>query len=91
VEVLKQFTWEYVILDPDLAVPQQGRRKAIRAVFEHLLQAGKDEDSHLFPPRFRELFEEARSYDAVVRHVADCVSAMTEKELMNLYRSLQGL
>jgi dGTPase len=91
VEVLKQFTWEYVILDPDLAVPQQGQRKAIRAVFERLLQAAKDEESHLFPPRFRELFADAPSCDAVVRHVADCISAMTEKELMNLYRSLQGL
>ena len=90
VEVLKQFTWEYVILDPDLAVPQQGQRKAIRTVFERLLQAAKDEESHPFPPRFRELFAEAPSSDAVVRRVADCISGMTERELMNLYRSLQG-
>jgi dGTPase len=90
VEVLKQFTWEYVILDPDLAVPQQGQRKAIGTVFERLLKAANDEDWHLFPPRFRELFEEAPSSDRVVRHVADCISAMTEKELMHLYRSLQG-
>jgi dGTP triphosphohydrolase len=43
VEVLKQFTWEYV----------------------------------------------APSCDAVVRHVADYFPAMTEKELMNLYRSFK--
>ena len=91
VEVLKQFTWEYVILDPDLAVPQQGQRKAIRTVFECLLEAANTEESHLFPPRFREIFEKAPSCDVVVRSVADCISAMTEKELMNFYRSLQGL
>lgn len=90
VEVLKQFTWEYVILDPDLAVPQEGQRKAIRTVFERLLEAGNNEDSHLFPARFREMFEDARSCDIVVRNVADCIASMTEKELMHFYRSLQG-
>lgn len=90
VEVLKQFTWEYVILDPDLAVPQQGQRRAIRTVFERLLEAANSEDLHFFPPRFRDVFQEARSCDTVVRNVADCISAMTERELMHSYRSLQG-
>jgi len=91
VEVLKQFTWEYVILDPDLAVPQQGQRKAIGEVFGRLLEAANDNDSHLFPTRFREIFEADRSCDLIVRNVADCISAMTEKELMHYYRSLQGI
>ena len=90
VDVLKEFTWEYVILDPDLAVPQQGQRKAIRRVFKRLLEAANSKDFHLFPARFRELFEEKPSTDAVVRNIADCVSAMTEKELMHFYRSLEG-
>jgi len=92
VEVLKQFTWEYVILDPDLAVPQEGQRKAVRTVFDRLLEAANNEDPHLFPPRFREIFEQqALSCDTIVRNVADCISAMTEKELMHFYRSLEGL
>jgi len=90
VDVLKQFTWEYVILDPDLAVPQQGQRKAIRTVFERLLEAANNGDSHLFPTRFRDVFDATQSCDAVIRNVADCISAMTEKELMHFYRSLQG-
>lgn len=91
VEVLKEFTWEYVIRDPDLAVPQQGQRKAIRTVFERLLEAASKDEGHLFPSRFRELFEQRQVRNNVVRNVADCISAMTEKELMHVYRSIEGL
>lgn len=90
VEVLKQFTWEYIIMDPDLAVPQQGQRKAIRTVFKRLCKAADKRQSHLFPARFREIFDTVPAPDSAVRNVADCIAAMTEKELMQFYRSLQG-
>src|SRR5208337_3645400 len=33
VDILKQFTWHYIILNQDLALPQAGQRKAVRTVF----------------------------------------------------------
>jgi dGTPase len=90
VEVLKQFIWEYVILNPDLSVPQEGQRAAIRTVFERLLQAAKKKDYHLFPPAYYELISEARINEECVRVVADCVSGMTEKEIIHFYHCLRG-
>jgi len=90
IEVLKQFTWEYVILDHDLAVPQQGQRKAVRTVFERLIEAAKDKDTHLFPPRYRDRIREADSEGMRVRTVADSISGMTEREIIRFYCRLQG-
>ena len=90
IEVLKQFTWEYVILDHDLAAPQQGQRKAVRTVFERLIEAAKNKDTHLFPPRYRDRIREADSEGMRVRTVADSISGMTEREIVRFYSRLQG-
>lgn len=90
IEVLKQFTWEYVILDPLLSVPQRGQRKAIRTVFECLLNAARKGDAHLFPARFRGAAQDADVQGANIRNIADCIASMTERELIHFYRSLDG-
>jgi dGTPase len=41
VDLMKQFTWHYIILNRDLAIPQAGQRKAIRVVFRKLLLAAR--------------------------------------------------
>lgn len=90
VEVLKQFIWEYVIDNPDLAVPQQGQRQAIRIVFRTLLHAALDGVWHLFPPPYSNSVARIGKSEAV-RLVSDCVAGMTEKEVMTFYRSLRGI
>ena len=91
VEVLKQFIWEYIIENPDLAVPQNGQRAAIRAVFTELLKASTDKKPFLFPSGFQDIVSKAKTKRDRVRIVADCVAGMTEKELMHFHRCLQGL
>lgn len=91
VELLKQFIWQYVIENPDLAVPQNGQRAAVRAVFTELLKASADKRYFLFPAGFQEIIARAESKSERVRTVADCVAGMTEKELMHFHRSLNGL
>jgi dGTPase len=91
VEVLKQFIWEYVIENPDLAVPQNGQRAAVRGVFTELLTASKDKKYFLFPSGFHNTISKAKTKRERVRTVADCVAGMTEKELMHFHRSLHGL
>ena len=50
VEILKQFIWEYVIENPELSVPQQGQKLAVRVVFRRLLAAILEGSMHLPPP-----------------------------------------
>jgi dGTPase len=90
VEVLKQFIWEYIIENPDLAVPQNGQRVAIQTVFRDLLEASSKGKFFLFPPVHQDVISKARRASARVRVVADCISGMTEKEIMHFYRCLQG-
>ena len=90
VEVLKQFIWEYVIENPELAVPQHGQRVAIRTVFTELLDASRQKKFYLFPSAYQETIGAARKKADRVRICADCISGMTEKEIMHFYRCLQG-
>ncbi|MEZ5402772.1 MAG: hypothetical protein R2729_24060 [Bryobacteraceae bacterium] len=90
VEVLKQFIWEYVIENPDLAVPQNGQRVAVRRVFQELLDASSAKRFYLFPTQYQETISKATKSEYRVRIVADCVSGMTEKELIGFYRRLLG-
>lgn len=89
-EVLKQFIWEYVIENPDLAVPQHGQRLAVQTVFKELLKASTQKAFHLFPAHYHEAIKNAKTKADQVRTVSDCISGMTEKELLQFYRSLQG-
>ncbi len=90
-EVLKQFIWEYIIENPELAVPQNGQRVAIRCVFELLANAAAKKKYYLFPTASSEAIRRAKNKGEQIRVVADCVAGMTEKELMHFHRSLQGL
>jgi len=90
-EVLKQFIWEYIIENPELAVPQNGQRVAIRCVFDRLLKASSEEKYYLFPAASGRVIGRANNRNEQVRIVADCVAGMTEKEIMHFHRSLQGL
>ena len=98
VDLLKQFTWHYIILDRDLALPQAGQRKAVRTVFRKLLLAASRGDLHYFP-----LATQSRlTWNDVVtkmtgvgnlehvRLVADYIAGMTEKELMRVFRTMEG-
>jgi len=91
VEVLKHFIWEYIIENPELAVPQNGQQAAVRCVFTQLLNASKDGKYYLFPSGFQRQIANARTKRERARVVADCISGMTEKEILHIHRSLQGL
>lgn len=90
VEVLKQFIWEYIIENPNLAVPQNGQRVAVRTVFQELLDASRTDRFYLFPSQYQDTVAAATTRSVRVRIVADCISGMTEKEIMHFYRCLRG-
>jgi len=98
VDILKQFTWHYIILNQDLALPQAGQRKAVRTVFRKLLLAARRQDLHLFPAVTQDSLRWNQVVDSMtgvknleeVRLVADYVSGMTEKELIRVFRTMEG-
>ena len=80
VEVLKQFTWQYVIFNPDLGSKQIGQRKAIRVVFKELLAAAEEGKLYLFPPLLRKDLKLGLDDPYTrVRITSDCISGMTER------------
>ena len=97
VDLLKQFTWQYIIEKPELSLPQAGQRKAIRTVFRKLLLAVRRKEMHLFPIAIQDGFRESEvekffgsGSNSEVRVVADYVAGMTEKEVMRVFRTLEG-
>ena len=98
VDLLKEFTWHYIIENRDLALPQAGQRKAVRTVFRKLLLAAKRRELHFFPAVIRESLDWEQIMEnivgggsnLVVRLVADYIAGMTEKELMRVFRAMEG-
>lgn len=92
VDVLQQFVWIYVIDNPDLGLPQEGQRKAVRTVFRKLLLAARSGEKRLFPAGLEEDLENiARNKPPEqVRFVTDYIAGMTEMELKRVYREIEG-
>jgi dGTPase len=98
VDLLKQFTWHYIILNQDLALPQAGQRKAVRTVFRKLLLAARRRELHFFPAVTQDSLTWNQSLNSIagvdglgeVRLVADYVAGMTERELIKVFRTMEG-
>jgi dGTPase len=97
VDLLKQFTWHYIILNRDLSILQAGQRKAIRTVFRKLLLAARRGDFQMFPDAVKHEFrtndiKRLLSGDEPnrVRGVADYIAGLTEKEVMRVFRTIEG-
>jgi dGTPase len=92
IEMLKQLTWHYVILQPELATVQYGQRKLIRELFETLAAEVKkpipETKTKLFPPFFEEQLKKPTDHQSRIRLVADFISGMTEKEVVTFYQKL---
>ncbi len=82
IEMLKQLTWHYVILNDDLATEQHGQRRIVRDVFDAMLKAiGKDGDLNLFPVIWRDDIKAAKTVALKKRLVVDYVAGLTEREI----------
>ncbi len=90
VDVLKEFVWQYVILNPAMAQLQVGQRRAVRVVFRESLRAARKNQMYFFPGPFRKWLADAATNAQIVRLAADYVAGMTERELMQAYKRFQG-
>jgi dGTPase len=90
VDVLKEFVWQYVILNPAMAQLQVGQRRAVRVVFRESLRAARKNQMYFFPGPFRKWLADAATNAQIVRLAADYAAGMTERELMRAYKRFQG-
>lgn len=90
--MLKELTWHYVILDPELGTLQRGQRRIVSEVFEALVDGTGDQKDQrrLFPEFIRDSIRESDQLTSRVRCVADYIASMTEREIARLHRRLSG-
>lgn len=93
VTILKELTWEYVILRPALATQQHGYETVIRRLFEYFYGALVAGEARNLPARFRHTAEEHGKMDdgTAARSAADVVSGLTDGEALQLFRTLSGI
>ena len=93
VGMLKQLTWHYVILAPELANEQEGQRRALRQVFEAFLEASHPRKKpYLFPERYRRQIEAARDDHpgVILRIIVDYIASMSEPQFWRVHGILTG-
>lgn len=95
VEMLKLLTWHYVIYNPSLARQQYAQREMIRKLFDVFFVAGTDSSGKDMPiiPLIRRKEIEDAEWDGtkVARIVADLVSGLTERQVVDVYQRLVGI
>lgn len=92
IAMLKQLTWQYVILNPSLTTKQIGQRKIIRELFEEFHHAALIRDELIvFPTPYKELVEGASTDTERMRLVTDMIAGMTEQQAISIHRKLSGV
>ncbi len=97
--MLKQLTWQYVILRPSLASQQVGQRALVRNLFKTYARAMDDSDDrvqlHLLPRWAQEELPRAVKRDsntkaARARLAADIICSMSEQQAVDVHERLLG-
>jgi dGTPase len=94
VALLKEFIWQYVILNPALASQQEGQRRLVKFLFHAYRRAAKRREA-LLPRGFRDQMPDLlrRVGDeriAFARIAADVICSMTEFQALSMYQRLSG-
>jgi len=88
-DMLRQLTWDYVILNSDLRSIQYGQERMIGDLFKVCVDRIVASDFAFFPRGFSELIraEEPRT-TSPARWAADFISGLTEREVYRLHERL---
>lgn len=91
VAILKRLTWHYVIDSPALIAQRYGQRQLIQSLFTTLREATENEqDWHIFPMFYQEMLQ-GTEQDQRVRIVADLITSMSERQVIEVHQRLTGL
>jgi dGTPase len=99
IDLLKQLTWQYVILNPGLAAQQYGQRRIIRDLFTIFLEAANANPAASVRRVLPNAFEGALAAleekgpptkRERIRIAADAVASLTEQQALDMHRRLTG-
>lgn len=99
VDLLKQLTWHYVILNPALAAQQYGQRSIVRDLFTIFLEAANAPSSssirRVLPNAFGSALADLEASGGPIsrqriRIAADAVAGLTEQQALDMHRRLCG-
>jgi dGTPase len=89
--MLKQLTWQYVIVNPALAIEQRGKQRVITELFNTYMEAATHpREWNLFPGAWRERIAAAADEHARIRSVVDFIASLTEQQAMRLVSRIAG-
>jgi dGTPase len=89
ITILKELTWQFVILDPRMAAEQEGKRKVIRCLFEILGNAASSRRAwKIFPRPFQEQLQYKEGSPA--RITSDFIASLGEQRAVELYSDMSG-
>lgn len=92
-EILKQLTWSYVILSPDLASQQYGQRRLITDLFEAFCGLTEGRSTKPTGDFIRSAYHNrpAIASSHAARLTADYISSLTEAQALQLHGRITGL
>jgi dGTPase len=99
IDLLKQLTWQYVILNPALAAQQYGQRRIVRDLFTIFLEAANATSSdslrRVLPSAFDSTLRDLQAKGRLtkrekIRIAADAVAGLTEQQALDMHRRLTG-
>ncbi|MCM5691426.1 dNTP triphosphohydrolase [Sinorhizobium meliloti] len=88
VRLLKEITKHYIISNPSLLAQQRGQQKIISDIFTALVEESKKSPAGYLPARLRYIWD--YNQGSSPRFAADCISSLTEREVISLHDRMFG-
>lgn len=88
VRLLKEITKHYIISNPALLAQQRGQKKIIADVFGALCSESEKGPPGYLPTRLKYIWDV--NAGRLPRYAADCISGLTERELISLHERMFG-
>jgi dGTPase len=96
VEILKQLTWQYQILNHRLKIVASRGIEIVKTIFEVLTNASEDEELgepgfELLPNDFKDIYDQFEDKELKKRVVCDFVAGMTDRYAIEFYGRLKSM
>lgn len=88
VRILKEITKHYIISNPALLAQQRGQKKIISDIFQALCDESQVAPPGYLPTRLRYIWD--LNEGNLPRYAADCISGLTEREVVSLHERMFG-
>lgn len=97
ITILKELTWQYVILSPSLVAREEGQRRVIKGLFDAYMESASSKQPKLLPAPFQEELSEALGKAPGdekamrLRIVIDVITSMNDLQAVRAYHRITGI